>query len=96
MPRLKTDDIEPTLDEDAAINRGIAADPDNPELSDEFFKRAKRGRGPQKAPVKERITIRLDADIAEHFRGSGPGWQSRINETLRRAISRTSKARHRR
>jgi hypothetical protein len=27
----------------------------------------------------------LDADVVAHFRHSGPGWQSRINEELRKA-----------
>lgn len=31
------------------------------------------------------ITLRLDADVIERFRASGPGWQARMNEALRRA-----------
>lgn len=41
MPKLKPGTIWPTPEEDAAINAGIAADPDNPELDDEWFARAK-------------------------------------------------------
>ncbi|MBT9333178.1 BrnA antitoxin family protein [Paracidobacterium acidisoli] len=40
-------------------------------------------RGPQKAPTKERITIRLSHDIVEHFRSTGGGWQTRMDEALR-------------
>jgi uncharacterized protein (DUF4415 family) len=29
--------------------------------------------------------LRLDADIVAHYRGTGRGWQSRINEALRKA-----------
>jgi uncharacterized protein (DUF4415 family) len=29
--------------------------------------------------------LRIDADVVEHFRATGPGWQTRINDTLRRA-----------
>ncbi len=47
---------------------------------------ANRVRGPQKTPTKSAVSIRLDADVLSYFRGGGPGWQSRINETLRRAI----------
>ena len=47
-----------------------------------------RGRGPQKAPTKVQTTLRLDRGVLEHFRASGRGWQSRINDTLLRAISR--------
>ena len=104
MPKLKPTDIEPTSEEDAAIRAGIALDPDTWELTDDDFARMKpaseltphivqgaaRRRGRQKAPTKERITIRLDADIAAHFRATGPGWQTRLNDTLRQAMVRGS------
>ena len=46
----------------------------------------KRGeRGPQKAPTKQQVTLRLDRDVVERFRATGEGWQSRINEALRKA-----------
>jgi len=51
-----------------------------------FPRIAARVRGPQKAPTKTAVSIRLDTDVVEHFRRSGPGWQSRLNETLRRAM----------
>lgn len=41
MPKLKSGTIWPTPEEEAAINAGIAADSDNPELSDDNFARAK-------------------------------------------------------
>lgn len=41
MPKLKPGHISPTPEEDAAINAGIAADPDNPELTKEWFAQAK-------------------------------------------------------
>ncbi|WP_397474100.1 BrnA antitoxin family protein [Pusillimonas sp.] len=41
-----------------------------------------RRRGPQKGPTKERITIRLSADVIKNFRATGPGWQSRIDSAL--------------
>jgi uncharacterized protein (DUF4415 family) len=42
-----------------------------------------RPRGPQKAPTKERTTIRLSHDVLQRFRSSGPGWQTRIDAALR-------------
>jgi uncharacterized protein (DUF4415 family) len=30
-------------------------------------------------------TIRLDAEVIEKFRATGPGWQSRINAVLKAA-----------
>ena len=75
------------------------ADPENPPLDDAFFANArpaievvphlvKRHRGPQKAPTKEQIAIRLDPDVLEHFRATGSGWHGRINAALRAHIER--------
>jgi uncharacterized protein (DUF4415 family) len=73
-------------------------DDENPELTDEWFKRAKRfsdlpeslqtilssrKRGPQKAPVKERITIRLSPEVVASFRATGEGWQTRMDAALK-------------
>jgi uncharacterized protein (DUF4415 family) len=38
---------------------------------------------------KQTTTLRLDPDLLKHFRKSGPGWQTRINETLRRAVKQS-------
>ncbi|TVP83178.1 BrnA antitoxin family protein [Thioalkalivibrio sp.] len=40
-------------------------------------------RGPQKAPTKERVTIRLSADVVARFRATGNGWQTRIDAALK-------------
>ncbi len=42
-----------------------------------------RRRGPQKAPRKIPISIRLSPDVAEGLRATGTGWQSRADEALR-------------
>ena len=44
------------------------------------------GRGKQKVPAKEHVSIRLDADLTAHFRKDGPGWQTRLNAALRKAV----------
>ena len=46
----------------------------------------RRKRGPQKAPTKEHISLRLDSDLVEYFRNSGRGWQTRLNAMLRRDV----------
>ena len=33
--------------------------------------------------VKQIVTIRLDVDMLEWFKGAGPGYQTRINQVLR-------------
>jgi len=46
------------------------------------MERVRGQRGPQKAPVKERVGLRLDRHIVDHFRATGKGWQTRINAVL--------------
>lgn len=90
----------PTPEEDEAINAGISDDPDTFELDDQWFvnaqpssvavphilERYRRTRGKQKTPTKEQIHIRLDADIVSYFRRDGRGWQTRLNDALRKAV----------
>jgi len=40
-------------------------------------------RGPQKAPTKELISIRLTRDVVESFRATGDGWQTRVDHALK-------------
>jgi uncharacterized protein (DUF4415 family) len=41
-------------------------------------------RGPQKAPTKVPVSIRLSPEVVKHFKAKGPGWQSRIDNALRK------------
>jgi uncharacterized protein (DUF4415 family) len=43
-------------------------------------------------PVKTQLTLRLDPDVVEHFKASGPGWTARINEVLRKAAGLKKRA----
>lgn len=100
MPRLKPNHVSPTNAEEADIQEQIAEDPDDFEKDAEWFRRARpatevvphiveryrRTRGKQRAPTKEKVTVRLDADIVAHFREGGKGWQTRLNNTLRKAV----------
>ncbi|MET0239851.1 MAG: BrnA antitoxin family protein [Sphingobium sp.] len=45
----------------------------------------KPGR-PRSDDPKKQVTLRLDTAVVEGFRATGPGWQSRINEQLRKAL----------
>ena len=63
-----------------------------PELTDDQLARATleiggkpvRGR-PRLDHPKTAIKLRVDADLIRHYRSTGPGWQTRINDTLRKA-----------
>lgn len=72
-------------------------DPDDaPRLTKEMLEDAeyfvgntfiKRGPGrPKSVATKEQITVRLDPDVVAKLRESGPGWQTRVNEILRKAV----------
>jgi uncharacterized protein (DUF4415 family) len=75
---------------------------DNPELTKADFARAKpfsevfpdlaasirKGRGPNKSPTKKLVSLRRSPEVIEHFKSTGAGWQSRIDETLRKAVKR--------
>lgn len=63
---------------------------DNPPWSEQMLGPPimRRGRGPQKAPTKVLTTIRLDADVIAFFRAQGSGYQSRINDALKRVKER--------
>ena len=52
-------------------------------LSPEDFQRLTRSRGPQKTPTKEAVSLRLDREVLDHFRATGSGWQTKINNVLR-------------
>jgi uncharacterized protein (DUF4415 family) len=63
----------------ADLSAAIAADPDDPANDPGFWERARLVY-----PKKERVTLRLDADLLAWFRRRGRGYQSRINAILRR------------
>ncbi len=57
----------------------------------EDFSKGKRGAVIRPDPSKQRITIRLDADIIDHFKGlvhaaGGGNYQTLINDALREYI----------
>ena len=54
-----------TPEEEAAIQRGIDADPDNPELDDDWFARAR--------PAKDVLPPALYAELTAPRRTRGPG-----------------------
>jgi uncharacterized protein (DUF4415 family) len=67
---------------------------DAPELTDEQLAEAdlheggkliRRGRPPSETR-KQPVKIRLDADLLAALRAAGPGWQTRLNALLRKAV----------
>ena len=70
--------------------RAKVVDPANPPWSEEMLGPPvpRRGRGPQRAPTKVSTTIRLDADVIAYFRARGRGYQTQINNELRKVVKR--------
>ncbi|NCN84237.1 MAG: BrnA antitoxin family protein [Sphingomonadales bacterium] len=77
-------------------------DDDLPEWTEDQFRRAalykkgklvrpadgtltKPGRPKLKNP-KQQVTLRLDQAVVERFRATGAGWQTRINDALRKSL----------
>lgn len=77
----------PTPEENKAINKAIASDPDTFDPKDGFdhlvrVDPKKLGR-PMGSGHKSQISIRLDDEVLDEFRSTGPGWQTRENEALK-------------
>lgn len=43
-------------------------------------------RGPQKRPTKVPVTVRYSPEVVEYFKGTGEGWQTRMNDALREYV----------
>lgn len=67
--------IEAGLREALAVARGEA---------EPYAVHVRRGRKPD-PNAKQLLTLRLDPQVIEYFRSTGEGWQTRMNEALRKA-----------
>lgn len=89
----------PLTEEQKAELEALAARPDSeidysdiPPLDEKFWKNAVRN--PFFRPVKQQLTLRLDADIVAWFKrraGGGRGYQTRINRALREYVEQKEK-----
>ena len=64
---------------EAELERSIAADPDWHGVPRDWYRGAEAVMPRPKVP----ISIRLDADLVDFFRGQGRGWQTKMNAVLR-------------
>jgi uncharacterized protein (DUF4415 family) len=70
----------------AAVPDGQIDTSDVPPLSETFWKNAVRN--PFYRPVKQQVTVRVDADVLAWLRSTGRGYQSKLNDILRQAMLR--------
>jgi uncharacterized protein (DUF4415 family) len=75
-----TGEVRELSAKDLKVMRGISTLPAS-------LQRKVGQRGVQKAPTKERITIRLSRDVLETFRATGDGWQTRVDAALQDWLS---------
>lgn len=65
-------------------------DPNDEAAVTKFWNAAKVVR-PGRPPVavkRPTLNMRVDADVMEHLRHSGKGWQTRVNKVLREAVEK--------
>jgi uncharacterized protein (DUF4415 family) len=80
--------------DEAEVQRQIASNPDAPEATDEqlahpmtFADAMRRHAGrPRLANPKQQVSVRLDADVLQKLKASGPRWQARMNAALRKEL----------
>jgi len=76
----------PTSEEEEQIRKGIAADPDTYEPTDEELAQLRPVGRPKAQETKERVTIRLSPEVTAFFRATGKGWQTRVDEVLKEYV----------
>lgn len=64
---------------DRAIEQAARDDPDAPLMTKRQLARARRAT---EAPRKRLVSLRIDADVLDRYRATGPGWQSRMHAVL--------------
>lgn len=81
---------------------------DNPDLTDDqlaqlrpaqdvlppgiYAALTRRAGRPKAESPKVSVTIRLDPDVVETYKATGPGWQTRMNLTLARGAARMKRS----
>jgi uncharacterized protein (DUF4415 family) len=86
------DDDNPELTDEQLANLRPASEVLPPELYARLTARRPGQRGAQKAPTKVAVTLRLDPEVVAAFKADGPGWQTRINQALKKIVARRAKA----
>ena len=98
MPRITT---KPGVTDWQRVKREAAADapiddqtgpydPNDKAAVSAYWEQATitRGRGrPAVAVKRPTLNMRVDADVLDAFKATGPGWQTRINAVLRDAVA---------
>ena len=82
----------PSAAEDRRIVAAAKRDPDAQPLTDKQLNamvplKSLRGR-PKLENKKQLVSVRYSQEVIEYFRATGDGWQSRMDDVLRRYVAR--------
>lgn len=58
------------------------------EIAASMVRKPGRPVGYRKPNAKKSVTLRLDPDVIEAWRATGPGWNGRMNDVLRQALGK--------
>ena len=91
MVRFKQSELPALTEERKAALKTLAARPESevdysdiPPLTDEFWDNAMRGRFYRQ--TKTHASVRIDSDVMLWLKSKGRGYQTRLNEILRKAM----------
>jgi len=92
----KSNIVMPSEAENRRIIAAAKSDPDAQPLTDKQLKamvpmKSLRGR-PKLENKKMLVSVRYSQEVIEYFRGTGEGWQVRMDEVLRKYVARHRKA----
>lgn len=77
------DDVESPELTDEQLAKGLPMSEAMPEIHAALLETIRK-RGPARS--KTPVSISLDDDVLEKLQALGPGWQSRVNEALRKLV----------
>ena len=71
--------VDATTDEEIDLS-------DDPEWTAADFAEAKR-HDPGRVPTKQPVSIRLSPEVLAYFKGTGKGWQTRMDQVLKEYVA---------
>jgi len=99
-PTVKRRFVAPTTEQDRRIRSAAKRDPDAQLLTTEQLNamvplKVVRGR-PKSENRKQLVSVRYSPEVLAYFKGTGAGWQSRMDGVLREYVTKQSGRRARR
>lgn len=86
----RTDWVRMDAKTEAELTVDTASDRAWDGVPEDWVKEARAATGLTRRPLenKKQVTLRLDAEVLDYFRGQGRGWQGRMNAVLRSFMER--------